>query len=619
MKDDRIMIEKKINSKLNFQCALFILTTILSLSLFTAAQKNEMTNKIEIRQPEVFGADIFSGGEVFRGTFTPDGRTFYFFKKVTQDQEDYRIFVSKLVNGQWSEPVRVNLGGEYSDLYPFISKDGKRMVFTSYRPAPGDTSSKPNAYLWYVDKKGDGWGNPVFMSKANTFSHYHSGVEIGSDGTIYFRRITPDWKQKETLFSRWNGKEYEAPQLFELVEQLRKKYSNVPIGGGSLSPDGKLIFLDVSTTNPQTGKSASDIWISLKNGQEWTPPKPLGAGINSDGYDVFPFISPDGKDFYFVRNFTTFYRIPLKIAIDSVTTKSEVLPPSEKHFFSVKGSLPDAERAFAQMSVEVGQKEAFVEFLGDWGMQFGPEPITAKANFANEPATVLPQKRVLYWEPYYGDVSVADDLGFNIGPWVVKDTVEQKVLGQGYFLSIWKRLPDGTWREYVDMGIRVPAPTADHSFGKPFEAAREIKPAAVVKPGAQVKIPDLEQKLTTLSQSKGLLEAYRKMLDEKTVMLRFGTGLLKDNKAVADFMTAAGFDRLPVELTPLDSDFSKKGDLAYSYGKYQIGSNDNIAEKGFYVHVWRRDSKGEWKIAAANLAPLPEYLKKAAQPQKKSD
>jgi hypothetical protein len=293
----------------------------------------------------------------------------------------------------------------------------------------------------------------------------------------------------------------------------------------------------------------------------------------------------------------------------------------EKKVYSIKGSLPDAERAFAQMSVEVGQKEAFVEFLGDWGMQFGPEPITAKANFANEPATVLPQKRVLYWEPYYGDVSLSDDLGFNIGPWVVREnTPEQKVLGQGYFLSIWKRLPDRTWREYVDMGIRVPSMTADHSFGKPFEAARDIKQASIVKTGAAaVKVPDLEKKLSTLSQSKGLLSAYQKMLDEKTVMLRFGIGLLKNVNAIADFLTVTGFDRLPAELTPLDSDFSKTGDLAYSYGKYQIGSSDKIAEKGYYVHVWRRDSKGEWKIAAANLAPLPEYLKKTVQTQKPSD
>ena len=42
-----------------------------------------------------------------------------------------------------------------------------------------------------------------------------------------------------------------------------------------------------------------------QRGADWLPPVPLGAGINSDGYDVFPFFSPDGKDLYFVRDFAT--------------------------------------------------------------------------------------------------------------------------------------------------------------------------------------------------------------------------------------------------------------------------------------------------------------------------
>src|SRR5688500_9919054 len=98
-------------------------------------------------EAKVFGPDVLSAGEVFRGSFTPDGRSFYFFKKVAPGEEEYRIFVSHLKNNQWSEPVRVDLGGDYSDTYPAISKDGKRMAFASYRPVPGVEQKKPNAHL----------------------------------------------------------------------------------------------------------------------------------------------------------------------------------------------------------------------------------------------------------------------------------------------------------------------------------------------------------------------------------------------------------------------------------------------------------------------------------------
>ena len=37
--------------------------------------------------PEVFGAGVLSAGEVYRGCFAADGRTFLFFKKVGEGEE----------------------------------------------------------------------------------------------------------------------------------------------------------------------------------------------------------------------------------------------------------------------------------------------------------------------------------------------------------------------------------------------------------------------------------------------------------------------------------------------------------------------------------------------------
>lgn len=276
------------------------------------------SNAVFAQAPEVFSPGVLSEGEIYRGVFAPAGRTFYFFKKVTPNQEDYRIFVSQLAGGNWTKPEQVRLGGEHSDLYPALSNDGKRMVFSSYRPAPGDTSEKRNAHLWYVERAGNGWGEPVFLSSVNKLGHYHSWVELSADGALYFRRTTPDWQQTETLVARRDGQGYATPIRYEDVERWKTWRKDVRVAGGSPGPDGKVIFLDVVTRNPQTGRGASDIWVSLKQGNKWTEPQPLGAGINSDGYDVFPFFSPDRRDLYFIRDFKTFYRIPWQAALKSV-------------------------------------------------------------------------------------------------------------------------------------------------------------------------------------------------------------------------------------------------------------------------------------------------------------
>ena len=292
--------------------------TFKELKTKTTTQSRNVDAAPQI-QPEVFGPGVLSVGEVFRGTFTPDGQTFYFFKKVTKDEEDYRVFRSRLVDGKWTEPQRVNLGGEYSDLYPSISSDGSRMVFTSYRPAPGDSSAKRNAYLWYVDREGDGWGKPVFISAANVFGSYHSGPQLEAGGTIIFRRVAPDWRTSETLITRWTGVEYTKPEPFQAGEQWKGWRPDIHIAGGLPGPDGNVLFLDVVYIDPKTQRrSKSDIWISAKREGKWSEPQALGPTINTDGWETFPFFSPDGKTLYFVRDFSTFYSISLADALRSV-------------------------------------------------------------------------------------------------------------------------------------------------------------------------------------------------------------------------------------------------------------------------------------------------------------
>ncbi len=267
--------------------------------------------------PEVFGGGVISNGRVYSGTFMPDGRAFYFFKQVTPGQEDYRIFVSNLAGGKWSEPERVNLGGDYSDLYPTISKDGRRMVFSSYRPVPGEASAKPNAYLWYVDRKGAGWGEPVFMASANTLGQYHPASIYGPDGAVYFNKIALNIRV--AMVTRWNGKEFTSAEPFTEVERWRKWRSDLFIWGGTPGPNGAFVILSVSKIDPQSRRPlSSDMWVTLKTKDGWSEPKPFGTGIDTDKPEGFVFFSPDGKDMYFVRDNAAFYRIPVAGALKSV-------------------------------------------------------------------------------------------------------------------------------------------------------------------------------------------------------------------------------------------------------------------------------------------------------------
>jgi L-ascorbate metabolism protein UlaG (beta-lactamase superfamily) len=281
------------------------------------------TLQLEPSHVDVFEPGVLSDGEVFRGTFSSDGRTFYFFKR-TGTGENYRIFSSVRRGNTWSAPAIVDLGGPFSDLYPAISSDGRRLVFSSYRPVPGHSTSKPNAHLWYAERTDDGWGAPVFMARTSTLGHYHSWAEFGFDGALYFRRTTPDWRRNETMRAAWDGAAFGSPEPYQDVERWKGWRSDVDVVGGAPGPAGRIVFLDVATKNPSTGRGASDIWIAVRQRHGWADPKPLAAGINSDGFDVFPFVSPDGSDLYFVRDFKAFHRIPLALALASVGAAPEI-------------------------------------------------------------------------------------------------------------------------------------------------------------------------------------------------------------------------------------------------------------------------------------------------------
>lgn len=259
--------------------------------------------------PETFN------GSVYRGSFSADGNTLYFFRAVG-DNEQYRIFVSARSGSGWSVPERIDLGGDFSDLYPSISRDGSRLVFSSYRPVPG-YSGKPNAHLWYVDRVNGRWGPPVFMRAVNTPGHYHSWAEFGPDDVVYFRRTTPDWTVNETRRARWTGTEYGPSELYHEVERWKQWRPDVRVVGGAPGPSGSLVMLDVATRHPVTGRQASDIWFSERRGTDWTEPRPLGAGVNSAGFDVFPFVSRDGRTLYFVRDFNSLWQVSLADATAS--------------------------------------------------------------------------------------------------------------------------------------------------------------------------------------------------------------------------------------------------------------------------------------------------------------
>ncbi len=71
-------------------------------------------------------------------------------------------------------------------------------------------------------------------------------------------------------------------------------------GAQCLSPDGQFLFF--TGCNRPDGLGRCDIYVSQKEGEDWSKPVNLGFPINTKGWESQPSLSADGKTLYFVSD-----------------------------------------------------------------------------------------------------------------------------------------------------------------------------------------------------------------------------------------------------------------------------------------------------------------------------
>ncbi len=128
-------------------------------------------------------------------------------------------------------------------------------------------------------------------------------------------------------------------------------------------------------------------------------------------------------------------------------------PPPDKA--SLKAEVAAMEDAFCSMAREKGLLAAFQHFAAPDVAFIDTDPRQYRG-----PAAVL--KRLgqdrpgisLTWSAMFTDVSDDGTLGYNWGryEWRGPGADGHPAVRTGFFLTIWKRQPDGTWRYVMDNG-----------------------------------------------------------------------------------------------------------------------------------------------------------------------
>ncbi|GAB4519327.1 MAG: hypothetical protein Tsb0010_03630 [Parvularculaceae bacterium] len=270
-------------------------------------------------RPEVFAPGVVSGEEwtLYKGAFAPDAMSFYFFRQVSGEGEDYRIYATERRDGEWGAARRVRLGEDYSDMYPAISPDGAHLVFSSYRPLPGSDERAQNANLWISSREGEVWGDPRRLASLGAPENYDAGPFFGPDGALYFASTLPDWTT--THFYRAelaDGRPKGTPEAIDMTGLAEWRADALHFWNAIPSPRRDIWIAEYSPRNEDGRPGPADLYAVERLGEVWGTPQRLAGGVNApDANDNFATFSPDGADLYFVREFTDYLRLPLDAAL----------------------------------------------------------------------------------------------------------------------------------------------------------------------------------------------------------------------------------------------------------------------------------------------------------------
>ncbi len=265
-------------------------------------------------------------------------------------------------------------------------------------------------------------------------------------------------------------------------------------------------------------------------------------------------------------------------------------------------SLVRTELSFARLSAEQGVGSAFRANLAKDAIIFRPGPVNGQEWFRSHPAPPV----ILAWSPGYADVAVTGEMGYTTGPWVARaknDTSEAPEYGD--FVTVWRKR-GAVWEVELDIGISHPAPESAVSFSAPGGPGPSplIRPDSGQRAAQWMKVLTLEQSAFGDSLHPVPPASMLSFLSPEARVFRPGRFPLVSTDSIRACLSLQSGK---VYRHHLGGDISRGMDLAYSYGEYgSNATNARNALQGYYLTIWKRSEKGEWRVVLDLQSALPK-------------
>lgn len=242
---------------------------------------------------------------------SPSGTELYYTISTPQSTFQTIVFSQKDKAGNWSMPEVVSFAGNYSDLEPAFSADGKKLYFASNRPIEGN---KPKDFdIWVTERFGNSWTEPKNLGAPVNTESDEFYPSIAKSGNLYFTAQYNEGVGREDIFmAQWKNGKYEKPMALDTaINSIGFEFN------AFVDPDEKFILFTGYGRKDDTGRG--DLYLSLKDAQgKWLPSRNVKF-LNSTKLDYCPYVSPDKKILFFTSE-----RSVLPVSFESRTTYEQI-------------------------------------------------------------------------------------------------------------------------------------------------------------------------------------------------------------------------------------------------------------------------------------------------------
>ncbi|MFZ6011735.1 MAG: DUF4440 domain-containing protein [Bacteroidota bacterium] len=250
-------------------------------------------------------------------------------------------------------------------------------------------------------------------------------------------------------------------------------------------------------------------------------------------------------------------------------------------------SLVEAEWAFINMAKEKNTRDAFMYFLADDAVTFGPGLRIGKKYLEAQ----KPNDSWLKWEPTYSDIAGSGDFGFNTGPWEFRaKKTDEKAVAFGHFITVWKKQTNGEWKALIDIGVSHPQPENTPAL---TTSSKPLERSAGKSPVTFNDILEEEKKFINSYVEKGI-QAYETLTSTEARFYR--QNKFPSTGPYLELVSSVGGK---IVYTPVNGAAASSGDMAFVYGTVKIETTENgatLSKDGNYMRIWKKENSGHWKI-----------------------